>query len=244
MKNFTLKTLFIIALCITLFSSVAFAKSEKQDLIVVLGDSIPFGYNLDKNNNPSKDAYPTLVGNSEGYKVKNLAVTGDTSEDLLRLLQTKEYQKNIAVADVVILEIGSNDLLQGAKPIIEKINTIPNYQPTFEDIALLKKIGQNLTLNLGEIIVKIRTLTESPIILYNIYNPYYGADIMTAPLLGSINPIYNYYASLPNIELVNTYSAFYGKQDALIITGDIHPTYAGHQVLKELTINALNNLND
>jgi hypothetical protein len=78
----------------------------------------------------------------------------------------------------------------------------PAYFPTADDMTLLQNINLNLAGNLGQIIAQIREVTDAPIVLYTIYNPFYGADPKTAPLLGGINGIIASYGTISTIKCI------------------------------------------
>jgi lysophospholipase L1-like esterase len=237
--KFLSKLLLVSILFFYLCSSMAFAKSEKEDghLLVALGDSITFGYNLDPSNaHPSSQAFPALIADDIHYQLLNFGIPGDTSVNLVAHLKTKTYREALGRSAVITLYIGSNDLLQGAGSIIQNLILNPNYVPTAADIAMLQNITANLAGNLVEIIAQIREVTDAPIVLYTIYNPFYGADQNTALLLGGINGIIASFAKDPSIAVVDAFGAFAGKQNTLVLPNDIHPTLQGQEVLEELAI--------
>jgi lysophospholipase L1-like esterase len=243
MKSKKLLSVLLVGLLLSMvFSQAVFAKSQKS--LVALGDSITFGWNLSPTNDrPSDQAFPSLIANSEDdYQVSNLAVGGAKSGDLLALLKTKGYRDALTHANVITLEIGSNDFLQGARPIIEKLISIPGYTPTLADMQAIGLITQQYGMNMAAIISEIRSVTKAPIILYNIYNPFYGLDLQAGALLALPNMIIKSYDSDPSIVVADAFSAFAGKQNSLVIPYDVHPTIDGHYVLAKLGLQALETL--
>jgi lysophospholipase L1-like esterase len=237
-----LNLFFVVLLLSMVFSHAVFAKSKKS--LVALGDSITFGWNLSPTNDrPSDKAFPSLIANSEDdYRVSNLAVGGATSGDLLSLLKTKSYRYALTHASVITLEIGSNDFLLGASSIVEKLTHITGYTPTSEDMQVIGLITYQYRINMAAIISEIRSVTKAPIILYNIYNPFYGIDLQASALLGSTNTFINLYDSDPSIVVADAFSAFAGKQINLVLPYDVHPNMDGHKVLAKLGLNALEHL--
>ena len=78
--------------------------------IIAFGDSLTAGFGLTE-----KESYPYLLQerlNSEGFKyeVKNLGVSGETSLGGLERIEWVLEQENI---EILILELGANDLLRG-----------------------------------------------------------------------------------------------------------------------------------
>jgi lysophospholipase L1-like esterase len=241
MKSKKLLSVLLVGLLLSMvFSHAVFAKSKKS--LVALGDSITFGWNLSPtNDSPSNKAFPSLIANSEDdYQVSNLAVGGAASGDLLALLKTKSYSDALTRASVITLEIGSNDFLQGARSIIEKL--IPGYTPTMEDMQVIGLITKQYGMNMAAIISEIRSVTKAPIILYNIYNPFYGLDLQAGALLALPNMIIKSYDSDPSIVVADAFSAFAGKQNKLVIPTDVHPNIDGHNVLANLGLHALETL--
>lgn len=235
----------------TFFSSFAFAQETKKSNLVALGDSITYGWNLDpKNPKPSSLAFPNLIGNGQFY-VTNLGIPGWTSKNLLDALNTKqEFSAALKNADMITLDIGSNDLLQSAG----LAEIVKNHQPvsiTPDLEAKLADASKLLSFNLQEIIKKIRSETDAPIFLYNLYNPFgasqdpfaaslhaLGEQIITSVNTKVIQPI----TAATSSVYIDAYSAFNGLQNDYILPGDIHPNEAGQRILAEQANKALASL--
>ncbi len=87
--------------------------------IIAFGDSLTAGFGLEEN-----DSYPYLLQqklNSEGYRyeVINAGVSGDTS---LGGLERIDWTLETEGVEILILELGANDLLRGAPPARMKVN--------------------------------------------------------------------------------------------------------------------------
>lgn len=131
-------------------------------------------------------------------------------------------------ADYVTVGIGSNDLLRA-----------------FADGSVVPEEVLPVLTNLKNIILNIKNLTDKPIVVYNIYNPFQVglpehnvADF----LLPSINmQIMGLIAQLRdnNVAVADAYSAFGQEQAKYIILGDIHPTVEGQKKLAEIGLKAL-----
>lgn len=226
---------------------------EDKQVLVALGDSVTFGYNLEENNSsPSSSAFPNLISGGI-YDVINQGYPGWTSTDLLTALkENPAFDTALQSADVVTLNIGSNDLLQvvrsqatvAADLIAESKNgAIP---PELEEQML--EAVQNLAENLQLILADIREQTSAPIVLYTLYNPFgesedpfeafmhnLGEQVIPEVNNTVIRPIGSHYETL----LADAYPAFAGKQADLILPGDVHPNIEGHQVLASLADVAL-----
>lgn len=79
--------------------------------LVVLGDSIAAGYGLTE----KEYNYGQLCADYLGGSVENYAVSGDETDDLLNVIGNFSAEQNTALsdADIVIISIGGNDLMQG-----------------------------------------------------------------------------------------------------------------------------------
>jgi lysophospholipase L1-like esterase len=241
----------------TFFTSFAFAEEniDKPNL-VALGDSITFGWNLDDTNGntqKSSKAFPNLIIENSFFDVTNISGGGWTSGKLLSEIAKPENAAAIQAADVVSLDIGSNDLLQ-APEIVKLRENPPGPETTPEELAAIQQkilaeidgISKQLAGNLGQTVGLIKNLNpEAVIIFYNLYNPYGVHTGLFNSLGEQIIPAMNaqIYAPLAaqlNLELADAYSAFNGKQAQLIFPyPDVHPNEVGQQVLADLATNIL-----
>lgn len=211
----------------------ASAKSpEAQTSLVALGDSITYGYNLGINNDhPSKEAFPYVIGQDEGFRVRDLGVPGWTSEQLLAALQTDpKFQEAVQHADVITLDIGSNDLLHALKA------TGGN------PLQMQAYIGQ-MVKNLDDILTLVQSQSpHAKVVVYDIYNAFQVSDplyLYSKGTLPSINITIAAIAKKHNIALADAYSAFGDHQAEYVRLGDIHPTEQGQIVLAQIGEKAL-----
>jgi lysophospholipase L1-like esterase len=231
----------------TLSPQLAFADNKvvnehaKGNMLVALGDSISFGLNLGDNTHASNLAFPYLVADADNFHLANLAVSGDTTVKLLQRLQDETYRENIRHAKQITLEIGSNDLLLNTdvQQLLKNLVSNPSYQPTATDFKLVGSLSKQMGVNLAAIIQEIRTLTDAPIVMYNIYNPYFGKDQQAGLLLAGANSIIGNYNGRDNITVVDALNAFAGKQNVLVRDKDVHPTAQGQEVLAQLAENVI-----
>ncbi|MBO5318722.1 MAG: hypothetical protein J6B01_02805 [Ruminococcus sp.] len=96
----------------------AVGETSGVDSIAIFGDSIASGYGLD----PEKEYnYGQIIGDYLGAEVGNYAVSGDTTFDMLEDVKnlSDEQKKFISSAEVVVVSIGGNDLMNySAKEIL------------------------------------------------------------------------------------------------------------------------------
>lgn len=234
-------------LLVTMFMSFlapvsVFAKSDNaKESLVALGDSIPFGFNLGKtNNNPAKASYPSLIGETSDLRVRNLSVPGWQSDQLLHAVQTdQKYRQAVIHSDYVTVTIGSNDFLAILRAAGEESG---GNQALFQQILQQKLVSSDVFSNIEQTIQEIRSLTDSPIVLYNVYNPFQLDDPLhnvADAFLPQINAAFAATAfSYGNVSLADAYSAFGNDQDVYVLPGDIHPTEAGQARLAEIGVQA------
>ncbi|QSO51723.1 SGNH/GDSL hydrolase family protein [Alicyclobacillus curvatus] len=213
--------------------------------LVALGDSITFGYNLPDtkgNTVPSQSAYPFLIGQTDHLNVSDLGVPGWTSTDLLSALSSANFDRAIHSADVVTIDIGSNDLLHLSAPLIAQATLNPG-SPLQLTSAQQQAFQQAITTfgsNLGKIVSTVRGLTHAPILVYNLYDPFptgTNLNVVTEQLEASENgAISQVAAAVPGVTVVDAHKAFATHQldYVRVAQNDVHPTAAGQGVLASI----------
>jgi lysophospholipase L1-like esterase len=240
-KRFSILFTLVLAFS-TFFSSFAFAENNVKPNLVSLGDSITYGWNLEKDTDPTNSqqslkAFPYLIGNGKYNVAKNISGGGWTSEVLLTEIQKPENLAAISTADIITLNIGSNDLLKS--PGIALALSNPTAILTPEQIINLKGealiVSQKLAIKITAIMTGIKTVNpNAKIILYNIYNPIgvgpihdLAEQIIPSMNVGVFKPIVDTFG----LQLADAYTAFNGNQATYVLPGDIHPTPDGHKAL-------------
>ena len=145
MKKYLIKllTLFIASL---LTANWAFAANP---VVLVLGDSLSAAYGLPENSGWVHLLRTRLASYTQPYDVVNASISGDTTRGGLSRIPTALKQFS---PEIVIVELGGNDALQGlplkstfnnldmivgqikkagAKPIIVGVEIPPNYGPSY-----------------------------------------------------------------------------------------------------------------
>jgi lysophospholipase L1-like esterase len=240
---------FLLLLVVSLvFTTSAFAKSDNgKKSLVALGDSIPFGFNLDADNDePSRDAFPFLIGNEANLRVRDLGIPGLETDEMLYALQNdQKFRQAVSHSDYITLNIGNNDLLTALRQAYEASKSNPQLLNGY----LMQYIGSsNVFNNLSAIVIEIREVSDAPIVVYNVYNPFQATDplhYLALNVLPTINwqmknfvDLANFYHK--NVVLADAYIAIGRNQVEYVIPNDIHPTLAGHVKLAELGLQALN----
>lgn len=191
-------------LIISKSGGVSFTSQAAEPLhILALGDSIAQGYGLE---NPEKQSYSGVLADKIGAVVSNEGINGLKSADLIEKLQKGEYDAAIQKADVILLSIGSNDILKPCMRTIAKSFGIETEDSGMYEAMQEKFQGQDVDILdlMGEIRAAKNDLKENPrilaacddfkinfreilshihrvnpyVVIYvdNIYNPYYFVD--------------------------------------------------------------------
>lgn len=208
--------------------------------LVALGDSITFGYNLGQTNNlPSHKAFPYLVGASQGWAVADLGVPGWTSRNLLSALSTPRFQQALHSAKVVTVDIGSNDLLQAAGPLLTRAANPAGSSLTAADKQRFQAAAVQFATDLPAIVQAIRQQTAAPIVLVTLYDPFpdlTALHTVTEQMLSIANGVILQTAAQDRCLIANAYQSFNHQQLSLVRVQDvdIHPTVTGQQVLAQL----------
>lgn len=266
LKRFSFLFVFMLILS-TLAAPFAFAKTAPASKlkVVALGDSITFGYPP-----PSTTAFPDLITGAR--EVVKFGGNGATSSQLLAAINSnpKSFKKAIKKADVITINIGSNDLMQatGVADLFAKLQPlVPNLQDNLAKGEVVKVISSTplaaptpdqlalYTTNLVNIIKTIKAETDAPIILYNLYNPIVLSnnhildELLLVPLhtfvegnLAVVNGIINQVGKATGSHIVDSYSTIKANPSVYIIPFDIHPTPAGHKALAALADSKLNSI--
>jgi len=119
---------FAMVLCLMLTLLCGSAGAEQYDY-VALGDSIAAGYGLEGFGAVAGESgelvftvpdgcFPSIIAGELGYKLANLAVSGDDTAALLERMETEQYSRSVKAAELITLTIGSNDILV---PVMEKL---------------------------------------------------------------------------------------------------------------------------
>jgi len=188
--------------------------------IVILGDSVAYGYGT--KGGIAKHLKETFSGST----VTNLGINGLTSNGLIDRLRSGVWDRYLASADLVLLNIGGNDLLRGfrahgAKGLIRQF-------------ANLKRIYRK---NLLETYRHIKNLNKDALIVQNnLYNSmkkefqYFG---FTNLLFRSWN------TAIGEKGVIISRTDIMGKNPSIWLDA-IHPNEEGYKLMHELLIKTLN----
>lgn len=150
--------------------------------VVVLGDSISTGYGLED----SSKAYVSILEQHMNQKVTNLAKDGTTSSELLQLLQgDSTMQSAVAGADIIVVTIGANDILQPVlnndvvkvddyDNVYDLANAIKDNQIAFQKYlrANMPTAVANANANIDSIILQLKSTNDhAKLVFQTVYDP-------------------------------------------------------------------------
>ncbi|SIS80702.1 Lysophospholipase L1 [Alicyclobacillus vulcanalis] len=230
-------------------AAVGAASDERAPgLLVALGDSITYGYHLGNPRQPSPYAFPYLMAKQEGLHALDLGVPGWTSADLLHALETdRAMQADVAQAQVITVDIGSNDLLLPALAMLPAGADWARVTPT---TAQAKQLSSELAAGIQDVQKNLASILRmlhqdnprATVIVYDLYNPFPASDkwlhqtaeaaivaanaAIAADALPAGDPVADAYDALTQ-----------PSQD--ILPHDVHPTVLGQRLLAEAGEQAL-----
>lgn len=209
----------------------------KKDLTVVaLGDSLTKGVGDLKDGGYIGYVQHHLEKREDIGKVTvyNYGVKGDTSDDLLERLKSKEVQSKIKRADLILFTIGGNDLME----VVEN-----------HFLGLTKEMFENQKQHYkGNLEKAFRILREqnlkAQIVYISLYNPFsaYFPQVSAANEIiddwsqtgKQVTAQFNYTA------FVQTYDLFEGKTKELISDKDnFHPNEKGYTLIGQRVMNVV-----
>jgi len=242
-KAWVKKTLFLFLALLTLtFILVPMTGADtRKSYYVALGDSLTVGYQA-----PGKDAetggagvgrkkFTELYFNQvkpyySNLELINYGKIGVTSNQLRKeILNNRELREDLQKASVVTITIGGNDLLGQVLPILATGKT-----------AQLEKGRRQLADNLAVILAEVRKLTQAPVYISDIYNPFNPKKWQykkVEPWIKKYNQTIYDIAWRQGVGVAPVYETFQGheyrKKDGFIGADSVHPNDAGYEALSE-----------
>lgn len=143
---------------------------KRRVTLVAIGDSLTHGQGDDKN----EQGYVGRIKNKlqkhyhNRVTTYNYGVTGDRSDQMLkRLNEQPEMRANLKKADVIVMTVGGNDLMQKLES-----NLLSNSTNKIE--SNIEQAGTTYQQKLNELLTAVRKQNATaPIFMYSIYDPVY-----------------------------------------------------------------------
>lgn len=237
--------------------SVNASAQAAPPLFLVLGDSVGFGRGA---TDPETGGYAALAYESlrtsdrygeTGLDFMNLSVPGATSADLLE----DDGQLEVALdeigdrdgsddgeVEIIALDIGGNDLLNlGSRDSPCVIDTAGE-----DCLEQLRGALRGLESNLTGILTELRAAApEAIIVMVDLYNPYSGTEsaleLIANAAVQQFNGVIAVAAGEPSLDvrMAAVYQVFVGRGNQWIASDGIHPNDAGHAVIAEVAVAAI-----
>ena len=194
---------------------------------LALGDSLTAGYGVGIRNFAFL-YYSYLRSFNPQLHYVNYGINGLTTGDLAALLWSNSYLKSlVSQAETITLTVGSNDLLQVAKSILQggKVNSS----------LILASLERNLDL-IGS---QIRHLNPRALVkVATLYNPlpagpYYLYAAAGRGLIAQANEIIINWAKRYGFMVIPIDKAFRGREQLVLGADHLHPNQLGHRIIAE-----------
>ncbi|RNC29239.1 MAG: Spore germination lipase LipC [Candidatus Dichloromethanomonas elyunquensis] len=198
-----------------------------MSLYLALGDSITTGYGVGYRYAFASLFYQKFAAVYPGMVYCNLAVNGQTTGELSRLLSNAELVFLLKQSSMITITIGSNDLLQ-ALPFI--LSGSRNQQK-----VILRETAGNINL-IGQ---EIRRINKDAVIkIAAIYNPLPGGRFaaysdQSQNLIGPLNAHLARWVKKYWAELIPLDQIFKGQKRYLLNPDQIHPNRLGHLLIAQ-----------
>jgi lysophospholipase L1-like esterase len=236
------------------------ATAQEGPAYLALGDSLAFGVGA---TNPAAEGYVGLTHfglessssfAGSGLELVNVSEPGATSGDLLvtdgqleKALREIQERAEDDVEDneveLISLDIGGNDLLQLAEPDSPCILDTGSTACRQGISAMLSGLETNLEIILTRL---TDAAPEAEVYVLDLYNPYSGTgdqrEVIADFAVQQVNGVITATASGPafrTVGLVTIFELFEDRGQQWIASDGIHPNDAGHRVMAEALLAAI-----
>lgn len=201
--------------------------------ILVLGDSLAKGTGDEKGLGFAgyfSDYLKTKV--SSDVKINNLAVNGDVSSGLLKIIQEEQTLAYLKDSDMIFISIGGNEISKLKNMDIASASTgIRDIENTYLD-------------NLKSIFKTIRSNNNSVMVVFiGLYNPF-GKELTPdkVTILNDWNYQSQQLVSLDSNGIyIPTYDLFKYNYESYLAADDFHPNSSGYEAISNRIVEALKN---
>ena len=230
--------------------------------MLFLGDSIAAGYGLDgytptdnyncrSYSNILKEKYEAELMNECGHIMINKSVSGYTSDDLIKQIESGELDSDLKDSDAVVVSIGGNDLLGIMLELLGSLGISDSGSFDIGSLDIFGAAASFLTMdgdvnkalekfdeNIKTISAELLKRTEGTVYIQTLYDPleYFEKFKMVTEFsdekIGKLNSIISGNAA-SGYTVIDVAADFKGKAGTLTNIGsfDIHPNAEGHEVI-------------
>lgn len=151
--------------------SVAHQRTIKKNVhLVALGDSLTQGVGDQQKNGGYVGIIKKQIEKNYNTTVhtSNYGIAGDRSDQILDRLKTeKKFQSKLKSADVIVMTVGGNDLMQSLQK-----NIFVSSQSKFT--SKMQTANTRYVAKLNQLLKGVRKYNpDAPIFLFSVYNPFY-----------------------------------------------------------------------
>lgn len=201
--------------------------------ILVMGDSLAKGTGDEKGQGFANDFVSLWKTRAaKDIKVTNIAVNGDTSSGLVKILQNEQTLKYIENSKIIFVSIGGNEI---KKLQSDDVSAVSSDAKTLQD---------NYLNNLKSIFKSIRCRNKNSVIVFiGLYNPFEkgAASDKTALLNGWNYQTEQLVSQDSNSIFIPTYDLFRYNLDKYLAADNFHPNAAGYDAISKRIFDALKN---
>lgn len=230
--------------------------------MLFLGDSIAAGYGLDgytptdnyncrSYSNILKEKYEAELMNECGHIMINKSVSGYTSDDLIKQIESGELDSDLKDSDAVVVSIGGNDLLGIMLELLGSLGISESGSFDTGSLDIFGAAASFLTMdgdvnkalekfdeNIKTISAELLKRTEGTVYIQTLYDPleYFEKFKMVTEFsdekIGKLNSIISGNVA-SGYTVIDVAADFKGKAGTLTNIGsfDIHPNAEGHEVI-------------
>lgn len=197
---------------------------------VGIGDSLTKGVG-----DPSQKGYAGIVthalinsGDVSSGTLVDEGIMGDTTDDLLKVLQKSSVQQEIKNANIIYLTIGGNDLVNVIKAHFLNL-----------DLNEFDVTRKKYEVNLNKILKEVRQLNPYATIYYmGLYNPFEDYFTSLNPTFDAIINQWNQAGKTilelyPHTVFIPTFDLFHGHTGKLLYKDHFHPNPTGYHLIAQ-----------
>lgn len=241
-----------ISILMLVVSITPFCAETKVDYLEVIGDSIAYGYGIEDKNN----IYGNIVASERDYILTNDAVSGYTTDDVLKLVENDEDTKtHIKQAETIVISVGGNDFLHLRNDL--NLSELIELLDKGKESKMIKDMLETVEQNVRSIHENIRELNPNgKIVLQTVYNPFLGqSDKFTELLCQLIEMFREDYTQIyfdeaktdNNMVIADVEKTFREYIDdtgntSLVQEDYIHPSVKGHRIIADLVEDAMDDV--
>ncbi|MBM7702731.1 GDSL-type esterase/lipase family protein [Metabacillus iocasae] len=205
--------------------------SKKEVRMVAVGDSLSFGVGDEGDHGYVGDTKRFYEEKCDCNTVlKNYGVPNATSHHLLKRLKEENIQRSITQANIVFVNIGTNDFIKSSDNMTD---------PHSKEVNKGKEQYSN---NLQHVISEIRKQNKAvPIYFIGLYDPYIEQDRKhLSSFIHEWNTLVQQSASSDqNVHYVKTEDLFENKDKQRYFSDSLHPNERGYNLIAERIVSTI-----